>query len=314
MVILKSGKMTGKSILSDDPSSSKEKPNSDFDSVDVEMAELNKTFSEYKCKAKNADKGYLSLLLDSYRQTIEILRGELTIKDDIIRDLLQSFNKTSSKAMQEETNKPQKINTEENPMASIKVKSFLDNNWVKDDISMKSDSTNHDGMEWIQVERKGRQSCNSMQYGKPFIQENRFCGLICHEPTESEAETLPNRPENCVSSIKDSTTPRRPNVVPPKFPERGHNFARKVQPGNSTYANRLKFGKNVLLAGDSMVGRIKVREFNNCVKEVGLQATMRKKFFPGGKAKELAHYLQPTFEAMKPDVFILHVGTNDLQD
>ena len=63
-----------------------------------------------------------------------------------------------------------------------------------------------------------------------------------------------------------------------------------------------------------MVSRVKVREFNNCVKEVGLQATMRKKFFPGGKAKELAHYLQPTFEAMKPDVFILHVGTNDLQE
>lgn len=110
------------------------------------------------------------------------------------------------------------------------------------------------------------------------------------------------------------TPPRRPDVVPPQYPERGHNFSKKVQPGNSSYASRVKFGKSVLLVGDSMVGRIKVREFDNAMKEAGLTATMRKKFFPGGKAKELAHYITPTLEEQNPDVLILNVGTNNLQD
>ena len=114
--------------------------------------------------------------------------------------------------------------------------------------------------------------------------------------------------------LPPETPPRRQDVVPPQFPERGHNFSKKVQPGNSSYASRVKFGKSVLLVGDSMVGRIKVREFNNVMKESGLTATMRKKFFPGGKAKELAHYITPTLEEQNPDVLILNVGTNNLQD
>ena len=99
------------------------------------------------------------------------------------------------------------------------------------------------------------------------------------------------------ASVSSSRDPlRRPDVVPSQFPERGHNFSKKVQQGNSTYASRVRFGKSVLLVSDSMVGRIRVRDFNNAMKEVGLTATMRKKFFPGGKAKELAHYITQTLE------------------
>ena len=184
--------------------------------------------------------------------------------------------------------------------------SLLDNNWIKEDINIPIQS---DESKWTVVPQQKGRSITNLQYGQPLIQNNRFCGLICSEPVEEPDNTVdvfPNYLNASISSSRDP--PRRPDVVPPKFPERGHNFSKKVQPGNSSYASRVKFGKSVLLVGDSMVGRIKVREFNNAMKEAGLTATMRKKFFPGGKAKELAHHITPTLEEQNPDVLILIVA------
>ena len=52
---------------------------------------------------------------------------------------------------------------------------------------------------------------------------------------------------------------------------------------------------------------------NKCIKEEDLNATIRKKFFPGAKASELSHYILPALNEFSPDSIILHVGTNDLQ-
>ena len=291
-------------------------------------------------KDSSSENKYLNKLLESYEEQITMLKGELKIKNDLIFDLVQSRktfdnqlhhsndlhsndslrnqshcksdNALLTDGLKQTSTQTQVDFSDLNLLPDVEEQtSLLENNWIKDDINIPIQS---DESKWTVVQQKGR-SITNLQYGQSLIQNNRFCGLICSEPVEEPENTVDMSSSYLNASVSSSRDPpRRPAVVPPQFPERGHNFSKKVQPGNSSYASRVRFGKSVLLVGDSMIGRIRVRDFNNAMKEAGLTATMRKKFFPGGKTKELAHYITPTLDEQNPDVLILNVGTNNLQD
>ena len=60
------------------------------DPVDVEMLSLEETYSKFKNRMDIAEKSHLSLLLESYRDTIKHLREEITLKNTLIHSLIQN--------------------------------------------------------------------------------------------------------------------------------------------------------------------------------------------------------------------------------
>ena len=134
---------------------------------------------------------------------------------------------------------------------------------------------------------------------------------MCDEPVTDDFSS--GSPILSLQAASNTVPPKRPAVIAPKFPERGHHFSKQVVPGNRSYADQLKFGKSVCIVGDSILGRIRVPEVRKCLRENGVNVNIKKKFFPGAKANEVGHYILPTLDELKPDVMIIHVGTNNLQ-
>ena len=83
----------------------------------------------------------------------------------------------------------------------------------------------------------------------------------------------------------------------------------KIVPGNSSYANRTRSGKCVMVTGDSMIsgmsGKRLSEEMNNGDAFV--------KPYLGATAEEMTEfYLQPLFKRGKVDAANLMIGTNNL--
>ena len=122
-----------------------------------------------------------------------------------------------------------------------------------------------------------------------------------------------NNTENCniISTLVPNLMPaqnhsRRPNICITESYLR--NYYPPAVPGNSSYAIVSKFGKNIFAVGDSHVKRIKRLDFNK-------EFRSGKAFFrssSGANSKQLDQYIIPTIVDDKPDVVLLHVGTNDI--
>ena len=99
---------------------------------------------------------------------------------------------------------------------------------------------------------------------------------------------------------------RRPNICTTE------NYLRNCNPptvpGYSSYATVPKFGKKIFVAGNSYVRRIRRLDFNKELRSS--KAFFRS--FSGANSKQLNHYIIPTLVDDKPDVVLLHVGTNDI--
>ena len=66
--------------------------------------------------------------------------------------------------------------------------------------------------------------------------------------------------------------------------------------------------KKVIVFGDSIIQGIRVKKFNQQVKN----GYAKFKSFPGCNSKEMLHYIEPTLETCFYDSAILHVGVNYL--
>ena len=86
-------------------------------------------------------------------------------------------------------------------------------------------------------------------------------------------------------------------------------------PGNKSYADvamsrktKNSITKKVIVFGDSIIRGVRVREFNQQVKN----GYAKFRSFPGCNSKEMLHYIEPTLETGFYDGAILHMGVNDL--
>ena len=80
-----------------------------------------------------------------------------------------------------------------------------------------------------------------------------------------------------------------------------------VIPGQRTYAETTSYGKKVLFLGDSHLRRINKNRLNNSFKN----AKCVIKSFSGAKIDDL-HYAIPPLEQEKPDIAVIHVGSNNV--
>ena len=90
------------------------------------------------------------------------------------------------------------------------------------------------------------------------------------------------------------------------------NYIKKQQqrtvPGNSTYANITKYGKKILVIGDSHIRRIQHHKFNKSF--VNARSYVRS--FSGAKVEDLKHYVIPSLQEQQPELAVIHVGSNSL--
>ena len=116
---------------------------------------------------------------------------------------------------------------------------------------------------------------------------------------------MPNRKK--ADQIKQS--PKRPPIIVKENPENEGYFTKTV-PGNSTYSDITKEGKNTCIIGDSIVKGINMREFNKYVEH----STAIKRNFPGARTKQLMYYIEDILNEENLHRIIINVGTNNLSD
>ena len=82
---------------------------------------------------------------------------------------------------------------------------------------------------------------------------------------------------------------------------------KKVVPGKRTYAEKLQYGKKVLIFGDSHMSRVDRKKLDYNIKGKSLI-----KSFGGIKSEQLKYYVIPTIKEQDPDRVIIHVGSNNV--
>ena len=117
-------------------------------------------------------------------------------------------------------------------------------------------------------------------------------------------------------TIAKSNHSIRPQVVVNRFPEYQGVLSRsKMVPGELSYTNvvkstRLNLGKQnrIIIFGDSIFRGIRVREFNNEIKN----GYAKFKAFLSSDSREILHYVSPNLESSNYETAVLHFGVNDL--
>ena len=79
-------------------------------------------------------------------------------------------------------------------------------------------------------------------------------------------------------------------------------------PGNRSYSSTTKYGKKICVVGDGHIRQIKRNLFNNslCEGKAHLNG------FSGANIKHLDHFITPTLAEDRPDIVIIHIGSNDI--
>ena len=123
-----------------------------------------------------------------------------------------------------------------------------------------------------------------------------------------EAQKKPSERCNFASKTKPESVeqpkprPSNTELIPPKrqspVQKVTHSYADLVSPKM----------KNVVIFSDSMVNRLKMKQFNSYIHggKVYLKAS------PGAKADQLNHHIKPSLEEYEYDTAIIHVGINDI--
>ena len=98
---------------------------------------------------------------------------------------------------------------------------------------------------------------------------------------------------NVVSNINHNTN-SKPNVVP----------------GNRSFSSATKYGKKVMLVGDSHLKRIKRKLFNDSIENEKCYI----KSYSGANIKELNHFIELPLAEEKPDITVIHIGSNEVDN
>ena len=83
---------------------------------------------------------------------------------------------------------------------------------------------------------------------------------------------------------------------------------KRIIPGNRTYSSATKYGKKVLLIGDSHVRSIKRAIFDNSLINAKSYIDSHK----GLTTNKLEYYIMPALIEQQPDIAIINIGSNDI--
>ena len=123
---------------------------------------------------------------------------------------------------------------------------------------------------------------------------------IAHRPASTQ-----NGRHTATTSARQ--TNRRPNIC---CNENHLNNFIPIRPGRASFANATKRGRRAFILSDSMMQRIRKREFCKHLKNTWGQI----KTFPGANSRYLHHHMLPFILEECPDTLVVHGGTNDLQN
>ena len=84
----------------------------------------------------------------------------------------------------------------------------------------------------------------------------------------------------------------------------------RIVPGRRTYVEATKFGKKICVIGDSHLNRIKRNIFEKSVNRGKTYFNV----FRGATSKRLNHYILPTLHEDHPNVILLHICSNDINN
>ena len=169
--------------------------------------------------------------------------------------------------------------------------------------------------DWKQVKQNRHFPCYNTEIHN-IITSNIFEPLYVEGITSSKSENT-GFVVTPSAQTKILTSNPRPNLMSAQNHSRWpnicttdnylQNYNPPTVPRNSNYANVSKFGQKIFVVGDIIVKRIKRLDFN---KELRSNTFFRS--FSGANSKQLGHYIIPTLVDDKPDVALLHVGTNNI--
>ena len=300
MVKLKSGKEIG----GDQHIAKSSDVDSDLkgDSVDAEMLELEKTYSNYRGN-------FLGLLIESYQEQIKHLRSELKQKDDIIFDLIHNIGCTNKPRLDLASHKSEEIPRIENKVLSSAglCKDVNQSKWNK--------PTNARAAQNISS-CITRPTTTTNRYSvlseNEWLRDEDLCGseLILYEKDDSQNVRNAMDDSQNVGNVMEKTPKsiRRPNVVTEENPEQNTDSPYRktpILPTKSRAPNR----RSVAILGDSMIKDIKHWDL---VKSCPNNKIFLKSF-PGADISDMSHYVNPTIKR-DPDIVVLHCGTNSLRD
>ena len=172
------------------------------------------------------------------------------------------------------------------------------------------------------IPRRTAKSPTSRDAIPPLQLANRFSSLAVpeHDPNESaDAEQHPaHRQRNLQPSRQLQSDNQHGSQVQPPFSinrrpaicctESHLNNFKPVRPGSASYAQATRRGRRAFILSDSMMQRIRKREFYQ-----HSRAWSQIKAFPGATSRYLHHHMLPFILEQCPSVLVVHGGTNDLR-
>lgn len=180
-----------------------------------------------------------------------------------------------------------------------------------DSIQNQGQLGNNDG--WINVGSQNNSENSKVPVTPTLALRNRFGSLAVTNVMEED--------EKHGGEITCQTVPKpniqlnnRPSMLVNNNPENNNYHLHKAPivpatiPGNSNYSEISKNGKKIFVTGDSIIKRIRSKEFNRVLQSG--KAVI--KSFPGSTANELNHYILPHLQNILPDIVIINAGTNNL--
>ena len=81
-----------------------------------------------------------------------------------------------------------------------------------------------------------------------------------------------------------------------------------IVPGNRTYSSATKYGKKILIIGDSHLKKIRRNIFNDSL----INCKSHIKPFGGAKTEHMKYYIIPNLKEFKPDIVVVNIGSNDI--
>ena len=175
---------------------------------------------------------------------------------------------------------------------------------------MKLTATSINGDEyqnWQSVKTRSRLSNNNLQ----IQTNNSFLPLEDWNEAENGNQEEICTNNNIPKRQREKKQRRRLELpITENYIETGGGYIKnktRIVPGHQTYAETARDIRKIRIIGDSHIGRLNKRHFNEKI-----NGKVYFNVFRGETIKRLHHFLQPTLREDKPDTVLIHIGSNDI--